>query len=361
VTLDVGDIAYDMLVVAGGVTHSYFGHDEWEAAAPGLKTVEDATSIRSHILEAFEKAERANSSTERDRLLTFVVIGGGPTGVELAGTLIEIARHTLKADFRRINPANARVILIEAGERVLSTFSPDLSDRARSSLSELGVDVQTRTRVTDVARGQITIARDSGSSTVFAETILWAAGVKGSSLGQAVQKATGAELDRAGRVIVEPDFSVSGHPDIFVIGDLADYRHAGEPLPGVAPAAMQAGDYVARVISARLQNRAQPVFHYRDKGSMATIGRAAAVASVGGWKFSGLPAWLLWLFIHLLYLVQFQNRLLVLIQWAWNYMTFNRSARLITTTEHRTSVEISDETDQARPENLRNNLLNKFS
>jgi NADH dehydrogenase len=326
-------IPYDTLIVAAGVRHSYFGKDGWEQFAPGLKSIEDATAIRRRILSAFEEAERTNSERERKSLLTFVVIGGGPTGVELAGTLVEIARHTLRRDFRRINPVDARVLLIEAGDRVLPQFEPDLSEKARKSLEWLGVEVQLQTRVVDVGEGYVHLESPSGSTRIEATTILWAAGVQGAALGRILAAATGAETDRTGRIIVQRDYTVAGHPEIFVIGDLALYRQPdGLPLPGIAPAAMQAGKFVAKLIDARVRGRTLPKFAYRDRGIMATIGRAAAVARIGRWKSSGLIAWLLWLFVHLTFLVQFQNRLLVLTQWAWNYFSYNRSARLITET-----------------------------
>jgi NADH:ubiquinone reductase (H+-translocating) len=326
-------IPYDSLVIAAGVRHSYFGNDDWEHFAPGLKSIEDATSIRRRILSAFEEAERTNSHEQRKPLLTFVVIGGGPTGVELAGTLVEIARHTLRRDFRKINSVDARVLLVEAGERVLPQFEPDLSEKARKSLEWLGVEVQLRTRVVDVGEGYVQLESPSGVTRIETKTTLWAAGVQGAALGRVVADATGAKTDRAGRIVVQRDFTITGHPEIFVIGDLALNRQPdGSPLPGIAPAAMQAGKFVAKLIDSRVRGRPLPQFAYRDRGIMATIGRAAAVARIGRWKTSGLIAWLLWLFVHLTFLVQFQNRLLVLTQWAWNYFSYNRSARLITET-----------------------------
>jgi len=326
-------VPFDTLVVAAGAKHSYFGRNEWERFAPGLKTVEDATEIRRRVLSAFERAERVDNPAERLRLLRFIVIGAGPTGVELAGTLIEIARHTLRKDFRKVNPADAHVLLIEAGPRVLAAFDEDLSAKAANSLRRLGVDVRLQTMVTDVSAQGVTVKSSDATESLPAATVLWAAGVQGAPIGEAIANAAGAERDRAGRLIVQPDFTLAGHPNVFIIGDLSSYRDAsGNLLPGVAPVAMQAGKYVASVITARLAGAPGPEFHFKDPGSMATIGRGAAVVKLGGWKYNGYFAWLTWLFVHLMFLVQFQNRLLVLMQWAWNYVTFNRSARLITDT-----------------------------
>jgi NADH dehydrogenase len=333
VVLEDERVPFDTLIVAAGAKHSYFGKHQWEPLAPGLKTIEDATEIRRRVLSAFEKAERIASEAERRRLLRFIVIGGGPTGVELAGTLIEIARHTLKKDFRRINPAEAQVLLVEGGPRILPAFDEELSARATDALRRLGVDVRLRTMVIDVTPTGVTVKAGDLEETLPAATVLWAAGVQGAVVGEALAKETGAERDRAGRLIVQPDFTLPGHPEVFVIGDLSAYRTAdGGLLPGVAPAAMQAGKFVASMIMARLAGAPAPEFHFKDPGSMATIGRGAAVVKLGTWRFTGYFAWLTWLFVHLLFLVQFQNRLLVLMQWAWNYITFNRSARLITDT-----------------------------
>jgi NADH dehydrogenase len=333
VLLEDERVPFDTLVVAAGAKHSYFGKNEWEPLAPGLKTIEDATEIRRRILSAFERAERVTSEAERRRLLRFIVVGGGPTGVELAGTLIEIARHTLKQDFRRINPAEAQVVLIEAGPRVLGAFDEELSNEAVQALRRLGVEVRVRTMVVEVAATGVTVKEGDLQESLPAATVLWAAGVQGSPIGEALATAAGAERDRAGRLIVQRDFTLPGHPEVFVIGDLSAYRDEnGALLPGVAPAAMQAGTYVATVITARLSRAPVPEFRFKDPGSMATIGRGAAVVKLGKWKFTGYFAWLTWLFVHLLFLVQFQNRLLVLMQWAWSYVTFNRSARLITDT-----------------------------
>jgi len=331
VVLSDGEVSYNTLIVAVGVRHHYFGRNDWEELAPGLKTIEDATEIRRRVLLAFEAAEREGDPGELRAWLTFVVVGGGPTGVELAGTLGEIARHTLKHDFRAINPADARIVLVEGMDRVLPPYPPTLSARAEAGLSRLGVTVRTRAMVTDIDADAVTIRCGERSERIPTRTVLWAAGVQASALGGILASATGAAVDGVGRVVVEPDLSVAAHPEVFVIGDLAHFSHqTGTPLPGVAPVAMQQGRYVATLIMRRLRGETMPPFRYRDYGSMATIGRAEAVADLGWVRFSGFFAWLAWLFIHLIHLVQFQNRLLVLIQWAWNYVTWNRYARLIT-------------------------------
>lgn len=333
VRLREGTLAYDFLIVAAGARHHYFGHPEWEPLAPGLKTIEDATTIRRRVLLAFETAERETDPEARKEWLTFVVVGGGPTGLELAGALGELCHHTLRRNFRRINPADATILLLEGTDRVLPPYPPELSAKAARQLANLGVTVRTGTTVTDVQPDAVVLRSGDRSERVRTRTILWGAGVQASPLGQALARSTGASLDRSGRVIVQPDMSVPGYPEIFVIGDMAQCAGPdGKTLPGVAPVAMQQGRYVARLIRARLAGKTLPPFHYRDRGNMATIGRAAAVADLGNrWlRFSGWPAWLLWLFIHLLYLVHFQNRLLVLVQWAWNYWTRSWSARLIT-------------------------------
>ena len=331
VVLSDGELSYDTLIVAAGVRHHYFGRDEWERLAPGLKTIEDATEMRRRILLAFEAAEREGDPGELRAWLTFVVVGGGPTGVELAGAVGEIARHTLTHDFRAINPADARIVLVEGMDRVLPPYPPTLSARAEAGLNRLGVTVQTGAMVTDIDADAVTIRCGERRERIPTRTILWAAGVQASTLGGVLASATGAAVDRVGRVVVEPDLSVAAHPEVFVIGDLAHFsHHTGTPLPGVAPVAMQQGRYVATLIMRRLRGETMPSFRYRDYGSMATIGRAEAVADLGWVQFSGFFAWLAWLFIHLIHLVQFQNRLLVLIQWAWNYFTWNRYARLIT-------------------------------
>jgi NADH:quinone reductase (non-electrogenic) len=332
VILSDGAISYDTLIVATGVRHHYFGNERWAALAPGLKTVEDATEIRRRILLAFEAAEREPDAEQRSAWLTFVIVGAGPTGLELAGALGEISLHTLREDFRSINPAEARIVLVEAADRVLPPYPPVLSAKAARAVERLGVAVQTGATVTAIDTDSVTVRRGISEERIPTRTVLWAAGVQASPLGHVLEERAGATVDRAGRMIVEPDLSVPGHPEILVIGDLAHYRHqTGSPLPGVAPVAMQQGRYVAGLIERRLQQQPTPPFRYRDRGSMATIGRGAAVADLfGRVRFNGFLAWLAWLFVHLMYIVEFDNRLLVLTQWAWNYFTWNRGARLIT-------------------------------
>jgi len=318
------EIPYDYLIVAAGATHSYFGHDEWEPYAPGLKTIEDALEIRRRVLLAFELAERQAASGETATPLNFVVVGAGPTGVELAGTLAEISRHALAHEFRSIDPARTHILLLEGGPRVLPAYAEDLSRSAQEQLHHLGVEVRTSTMVTQIEPGAV----DVGSTRLPATVILWAAGVAASPLG----KNLGTPVDRAGRVLVEPDLSVPGHPEVFVIGDLAALKDEhGKMLPGVAPVAIQEGRFVAKLIREELTSQTGPAaFHYWDKGSLATIGRAAAVAEFGRIHISGFIAWLAWLFVHILFLIGFRNRLLVFIQWAWSYVTYERGARLIT-------------------------------
>jgi NADH dehydrogenase len=326
-----GSLDYDTLVVATGASHQYFGHDEWEQFAPGLKTIEDATNMRSRILLAFEAAERETDPQKLRAWMTFVIVGGGPTGAELAGTLGEIANDTLRHDFRNINTSEARIILVEGTDRVLPTYPNQLSASAKKMLTRLGVTVRTSGMVTDISRDSVTVREGDRTENIPTRTVLWAAGVLASPLGRVLGKEASATLDRAGRVVVQPDLTIAGHPEIFVIGDLASFSHqTGKPLPGVAQPAIQQGHYVGKVIQARLRGGKSKPFHYFDKGNLATIGRAAAVADLNWLRLSGLPAWLIWLFVHLLYIVQFQNRLLVLVQWAWLYITYDRSARLIT-------------------------------
>jgi NADH dehydrogenase len=330
-TADGASVPYDSLIVAAGARHHYFGHPEWEQFAPGLKSIEDATTMRRHILLAFEKAERTTDPQERQALLTFVVVGGGPTGVELAGAVAEMAHHTLRRDFRSIDTRSARILLLEAGERILSTYAPVLSARAVRSLERLGVTVRTGTAVTAIGPDAVTVRAGVKVEEVRTTTVLWGAGVDASPLAGKLAEASGAPQDRAGRIVVGPDLSLPGRPEVFVIGDMANFSHqTGQPLPGVAPVAMQQGRYVAELIQRRLAGKPVRPFHYHDKGSLATIGRAAAVAQIGWLRLSGLLAWLTWLFVHILYLIAFENRMLVLFQWAWNYFTRNRSARLIT-------------------------------
>jgi NADH dehydrogenase len=332
VMLTDGFLAYDTLILATGSRHHYFGHNNWETFAPGLKTVEDATEIRRRIFSAFEAAEHTADTGLLDSLLTFVVVGGGPTGVELAGALAEIAHDTLKHDFRNIDSSKARILLLEGGDRILPTYPPDLTRKAEGSLNKLGVVVQTRALVTDIGPEAVTVKHGNAIETIPCRTVIWAAGVQASSLGKVLTQATGTRLDRSGRVLVQPDLTIPGHPEIFVIGDLANYSHqTGDPLPGIAPVAMQQGRYVAEVIDSRLAGvPPPPSFHYRDRGNMAIIGRASAVADLGRLRFSGFLAWLTWLFVHLMYLVEFENKVLVLIQWGWYYFSRNRAARLIT-------------------------------
>jgi len=317
------EIPYDYLIVAAGAQHSYFGHDEWEPLAPGLKTVEDALEIRRRVLLAFELAERQASAGKAPSDLNFVIIGAGPTGVELAGTLAEIARQVLREEFVLIDPKRTRIILLEGGPRILPAYAPDLSQSAVRQLEKLGVEVRASAMVTGIAPGAVWV----GEERIPAAVILWAAGVAASPLG----KKLGVPTDRAGRVPVNSDLSLPNHPEVFVVGDLASLKDAeGNLLPGVAPVAMQQGRAVAKTIARDLQNAPRKNFHYVDKGSLATIGRAAAVAQIGKIHISGYFAWLAWLFIHILFIIGFRNRLIVLIQWAWSYITYERGARLIT-------------------------------
>jgi NADH dehydrogenase len=329
-----GTEPYDSLIVAAGATHHYFGHPEWEQFAPSLKTIEDATAIRRRILSAFEKAERCTDPEECRALMTFLIVGGGPTGVELAGAIGDVAHATLRGNFRAIDPAQARIVLVEGLDRILHTYPPKLSAKAVKSLNRLGVSVRTGTVVMDVQTDRVTVRCGDQTETIRARTVLWAAGVEASPLARALAQASGAEVDRAGRIVVQPDLTLPGHAEIFILGDMANYPYqGGKPLPGLAPVAMQQGRYVADLIQRRLRGAAPVPFHFKDRGSMATIGRAAAVADLGWITFSGLIAWLAWLFVHILYLIEFQNRILVMFQWAWNYFTRNRAARLITGTE----------------------------
>lgn len=321
---DGARLPYDFLVVAAGARTSYFGHDEWASHAPGLKSVEDALEIRARVLLAFERAERARDPAQVDRLLSFVVIGGGPTGVELAGALSELARRVLAKDFRHVDARRTKVTLIEGGPRILGAFDPALSARATAALQQLSVEVRTEQKVEAIESGRVHLA---GGEILEAATILWAAGVGANPLGATL----GAPLDRSGRVIVGPDCTLPGHPEVFVIGDLAHFEQEGRPLPGVSPVAMQQGRYVAARIQRliRGQDPGGP-FRYFDKGSMATIGRSRAVAEVGRLKVSGLFAWLTWLFVHIWYLVGFKNRIFVFLQWIFAYLIYRRGARLIT-------------------------------
>jgi NADH dehydrogenase len=323
VETDAGPISYDYLVIATGATHSYFGHDDWAEFAPGLKRIEDATRIRRSILLAFERAELAGNDAERQRLLTFVIVGGGATGVEMAGAIADIARQTLANDFRRIDPRNSRIILLEAGPRVMPTLPEDLSRYAERALTRMGVDVRTSTRVIGCdARGV-----DVDHGRIDASTTIWAAGVVASPAASWL----GAAQDRAGRVLVRPDLSIPDHPEVFVIGDAAAVHDAnGEPVPGVAPAAKQMGHYVGRLIAARLTGKSLPAFRYRNLGELATIGRRAAVVKFGRLHLKGFIGWLFWSLAHIYFLIGVKNRFIVAFTWMWDYLTFQRGARLIT-------------------------------
>jgi NADH:quinone reductase (non-electrogenic) len=321
--LDGAELQYDYLILATGARHSYFGHTEWERRAPGLKSLADALEMRRRIFLAFELAERENDPARRQALLTFVIVGGGPTGVELAGAIAEIARHTVSRDFRRFDPRQARVIVVERGERVLEAYPRDLSTKAQRALERLGVDVWTGQSVTDIQSDHVVV----GDQSIPAFTTLWAAGVASSSLGRQL----GIDVDRSGRVPVQPDLSVPGHPEVFVAGDLVAFRQPNQkPLPGIAPVAIQQGEAAASNVWRSVIGEPRKPFHYFDRGTMATIGRAAAVADIRGLHLSGLLAWLAWLFIHLLYLIGFENRVLVMVQWAASYISYERGARLIT-------------------------------
>ncbi len=337
---DALEIPYDYLVVAAGATHAYFGHPEWEQYAPGLKTLEDATEIRGRVLLAFEHAEREAFAQKVTPQLNFVVVGAGPTGVELAGAISDISRRYMEKDFRAIDPRKSRIILIEGGPRVLPAYPADLSASAQKQLEEMGVEVRTGAMVTNIEPGVVTVGKEK----IPAAVILWGAGVSASPLGRML----GVPVDRAGRVLVEPDLTIPGHPEVFVVGDLAAVQEPGKQaqphsaatvtdkdrhtkyVPGVAPAAIQMGKFAARQIRRTLHGESREVFHYRDKGSLATIGRSRAVADFGRFHISGYFAWLGWLFIHLFFLIGFRNRIMVLMEWAWAYISYNRSARLIT-------------------------------
>jgi NADH dehydrogenase len=323
-------VPYDTVIFATGATHSYFGHPEWEKFAPGLKTIEDATEIRSRLLLAFERAEKETDPERRRAQLTFVIVGGGPTGVELAGAIGEISRDTLRKDFRSINPADASIFLIEGADRLLPVYPPKLSKAAEDSLTRLGVETRTSAFVTHIDEHGVTVRVGDHEDRITAKTVIWAAGVTASPIGKVLADRAGLQLDKAGRVPVGPDLSIAGHPEILVVGDLAAFLQDGKQVPGVAPTAMQQGKYAATLILARLRNEKTKPFHYFDKGSLATIGRNAAVAQIGPFQFSGILAWLTWLFVHLLYIVEFENRLLIAMQWAYDYFTYNRGARLIT-------------------------------
>ncbi|HEU4682783.1 MAG TPA: NAD(P)/FAD-dependent oxidoreductase [Gemmatimonadales bacterium] len=314
---------YDYLIVATGARHSYFGHDDWEMLAPGLKSIEDALQIRQRVLLAFERAEREPDPVRRQAYLTFVVVGGGPTGVETAGALAELRRYALRRDFRHIDSREATVMLLEGGLRLLPSYPPSLGDKAKHELRRLGVDVRTETLVTDIRPGSVIAA----GWTIPAQTVIWAAG----NVASPVLRCLGTPLDQAGRAIVEPDCTIPGHPEVFVLGDAALFNHQdGGPLPGICPVAIQMGEYAGSAIAADLAGRPRRAFHYWDKGQLAVIGRGRAVADIWKLHFGGFIAWLIWTFVHIFFLIGFRNRVLVMIQWAWSYVTFGRGARLIT-------------------------------
>jgi NADH dehydrogenase len=336
---DGASVEYDFLIIATGASHTYFGHDNWAPYAPGLKTLEDALEIRRRILLAFERAERETDAARQQELLTFVLVGGGPTGVELAGTLAEIAGRTLRDEFRSIDPRQARIVVVEAGPTILPAFPSDLRDAARTSLRRLGIDVREGTTVTAVDEHGVTLQHERVAERLVAGTALWTAGVTASPL----VRSLGVPLDRAGRALVEPDLSVPGRPEIFVVGDAAAlFDRDGKPLPGVAQVAIQQGNHAAQMILHRLHGTSPAPFVFRDKGSMAIVGRGAAVADLGWIRFSGVLAWLAWLFLHILKLIGFRNRLTVLLQWAVAYITYQRSVRLITDTPRSERSERSD-------------------
>jgi NADH:ubiquinone reductase (H+-translocating) len=351
VKLQDKELAYDTLIIATGVSHHYFGNEQWAPKAPGLKTVEDALDIRRRVFLAFEAAEKETDPEKRRAWLTFVIVGGGPTGVELAGALAELAHHTLKNDFRNINTSETKILLLEGVDRVLPPYPSELSAKAKASLERLGVTVETNTLVTHIEDNGVTIRQGEQIEQIPAQTVLWAAGMKASKMGQVLAERTGAKLDRAGRVIVNPDLSVAEYSNIFAIGDLANFPHQyddGKPLPGVAPVAMQQGKYVARLIQKRLKGDTLLAFHYTDYGSLAVIGRNAAVVDLGFVKFSGFIAWLAWIFVHIFFLIEFDNKLLVMIQWGWNYVTRKRGARLITN-QAASSMGVEDPSNYRTP------------
>lgn len=324
-------VSYDTLVVATGANHSYFGKENWKDLAPGLKTVEDAIEIRRRIFGAFEAAEREVDPVKRRAWLNFVIVGGGPTGVELAGAIAELAYKTLKEDFRNINTSETKILLLQGGDRILPHISPELSTEAAASLQTLGVTIHTKTRVTNIENEVVTFKQGDEVKEIPSKTILWAAGVKASAMGQILAERTGVECDHAGRVIVEPDLSVRGYKNIYVVGDLGNFSHQdGKPLPGVAPVAKQQGEHVAKMIKRRLNGRTTREFHYNDVGSLAMIGQNLAVVDLGFIKLTGFLAWVFWLVVHIYFLIEFDTKLVVVFQWAWNYITRNRRSRLIT-------------------------------
>jgi NADH:ubiquinone reductase (H+-translocating) len=346
VFLNKGDITYDTLIVATGVSHHYFGNEQWAPTAPGLKTVEDALEMRRRIFMAFEAAEKETDAEKRRGWLTFVIVGGGPTGVELAGAIAELAYSTLKKDFRNIDTAEAKIVLVEGLDRVLPPYPAELSAKAEASLVKLGVKVQTKALVTNIADNVVTIKQGENIEHLEARTVLWAAGVKASAMGKVLAEHTGVELDRVGRVMVESDLTIKGYPQIFVLGDLANFtKPDGKPLAGVAPVATQEGKYVANLISKRIVGESLPAFEYNDAGSLSVIGRNSAVADFGKVKMSGFLAWLIWIFVHIYYLIDFDNKLVVFIQWTWSYFTRKRGARLITGDESLGQIGVDERGD----------------
>ncbi|MFN6530138.1 NAD(P)/FAD-dependent oxidoreductase [Nostoc sp. ChiSLP03a] len=324
-------VPYDTLIVATGANHSYFGKDHWEKVAPGLKTVEDAIEMRRRIFGAFEAAEKETDPEKRRAFLNFVIVGGGPTGVELAGAIAELAYKTLKEDFRSIDTSETRILLLQGGPRILPHMAPELSASAAVSLQKLGIELHTHTRVTNIEGDIVTFKQDNEFTEIASKTILWAAGVQGSPMGKVLTESTGVECDFSGRVIVEPDLSIEGYDNIFVIGDLANFSHQdSKVLPGVAPVAKQQGEYVGKLIQRRLQGKTLPQFRYNDVGSLAMIGQNLAVVDLGLIKLTGFLAWAFWLLVHIYFLIEFDTKLLVVFQWAWNYITRNRRSRLIT-------------------------------
>ncbi|PZV13755.1 MAG: FAD-dependent oxidoreductase [Leptolyngbya sp.] len=344
------EIGYDSLIVATGVSHHYFGNDQWKTTAPGLKTIEDALEIRRRIFSAFETAEKELDPEKRQAWLTFVIVGGGPTGVELAGAIAELAFNTLKKDFRSIDTTAAKIILLEGMDRLLPPYPPDLSEKAAIALTKLGVTVRTKTLVTNIEDNIVTAKQGDQVEQIPARTILWAAGIKASGMGKILADCTGASLDRVGRVMVEPNLSIAGHPNIFVIGDLANFPHQGEkPLPGIAPVAVQEGKYLAKLITEQLRGNTLAPFRYEEVGNLAVIGQNAAVADLGFVKLSGFLAWFVWSFAHIYYLIEFDNKLVVMVQWGWSYFTRNRGARLITGESTLSRVEIASNGDRPSP------------
>jgi NADH:ubiquinone reductase (H+-translocating) len=334
-------VPFDSLIIAAGATNNYFGKPEWEQLAPGLKSVEEATEIRRRVLSAFEAAEQCSISGRRACLTTFVVVGGGPTGVEMAGAISELSRHTLCKDFRSLDPSTARIVLVEGHNRVLPPFAEKLSAKAEKALRRMGIEVWTSSKVKDIQADHVIVERGGTDHRIEASTVVWGAGVKASALGKLIADATGAVADRGGRVVVQPDLTVAGHPNIFVIGDMAAAASNGQPVPGVAQGAIQEGKFAAKAILKRLRGKTDiGTFSFWDKGSMATIGRNSAVAQMGWLKLSGFVAWLAWLFVHIAYLINFSNRVMVMFQWFWNYVTRNRSARLITGEKAASSASI---------------------